>query len=172
MVFPVVICGYEIWTIKKAECQRIDIFELLVLNKTLESPLDCKEIKRVNPKGNKSRMLIGSTDAEAETPIIWPPDAKNWLLGRAPDAGKDWRWEEKGTTENEMAAWSHWHNGHDFEQPLGVGDGGEAWHASVHGVIKSWTWMSYWPELATCWRRISQCIVEYLAAHWLPSTTN
>ena len=77
MVFPVVICGYEIWTIKKAECQRIDIFELLVLNKTLESPLDCKEIKRVNPKGNKSRILIGSTDAEAEAPILRPPDAKN-----------------------------------------------------------------------------------------------
>ena len=72
------------------------------MEKTLESPLDCKEIQPVQPKGNQSWMFIGRTDAEAETPVLWPPDVKNWLTGKDPDAGKDWRWEEKGTTEDEM----------------------------------------------------------------------
>ena len=79
---------YESWTIKKAECQRIDAFEL-VLKKTFESPLDCKEIKPVNLKGNQPWVFIGKADAEAEAPILWPPDAKNWLIGKDPDAGKD-----------------------------------------------------------------------------------
>ena len=95
----------------------------LVLEKTLESPLGCKEIKPVNPKGNQSWIFIGSTDAEAEVPILWPPDAKNWLFGKDPDAGKDWRQEEKGITEDEMVEWYHWLNGHEFEQAPGVGDG-------------------------------------------------
>ena len=86
-----------------------------MLEKTLEHPLDCKEIKLVNPKGNQSRIFTGRTDAEAETPILWPPDVKNWLIGKDPDAGKDWRWEEKGTIEDEMVGWHHWRNGHDFE---------------------------------------------------------
>ena len=90
-----------------------------MLEKTLESPLDCKEIKPVNPKG----IFIGRTDAEVEAPILWPPDAKNWLIGKDPDAGKDWRQEEKGTTEDEMVWWCHWLNGHEFQQALGVGDG-------------------------------------------------
>ena len=85
--------GCESWTIKKAQHRRIDAF--LVLEKTLESPLDCKEIKPVNPKGNQSWIFIGRTDAEAETPILLPPDAKYWLIGKDPDAEKDWRWEEK-----------------------------------------------------------------------------
>ena len=90
------------WAIKKAEHQRIDAFDaVVVLEKTLESPLDCKEIKPVNPKGNQSWIFIGRTDAEAETPILWPPDGKNWLIGKDPDAGKDWR-QEKGMTEDEM----------------------------------------------------------------------
>ena len=107
MVFPVVMYGCESWTIKKAEC--------LMLKKTLESPLDCKETQPVNPKGNQSWIFIGRTDIEAETPILWPPDAKNWLIGKDPDAGKDWRQEEKGTTEDEMVGWHHQHNGHEFE---------------------------------------------------------
>ena len=73
-----------------------------MVEKTLDSPLDCKEIQLVNPKGNQSWMFIGRTDAEAKAPILWPPDAKNWLIGKGPDAGKDWRWEEKGMTEDEM----------------------------------------------------------------------
>ena len=97
-------------------------FWTVVLEKTLESPLDCKEIQPVHPKGNQSWIFIGRTDAEAETPIVWPPDVKNWVIGKDPDAGKDWRQEEKGTTENEMVGWHHWLDGHEFEQALGVGD--------------------------------------------------
>ena len=95
----------------------------VVLEKTLESPLDSKEIKPVNPKGNQSWIFIRRTDVEAETPILWSPDVKNWLLGKDPDAGKDWRQEEKSTTEDEMFGWHHWINGHEFEQALGIGDG-------------------------------------------------
>ena len=93
------------------------------LEKAFESPLDCKEIPPVNPKGNQSWTFIGRTDAEAETPKLWPPDAKNWLIGKDPDAGKDWRREEKGTTEDEMVGWHHPLNGHEFEQASGVGGG-------------------------------------------------
>ena len=89
------------------------------LGKTLESPLDKKEIKPVNPKGNQPWIFTGRTDAEAEVPILWPPDAKNWLIGKDPDAGKDWRQEEKGATEDEMVGWHHQLNGHAFEQTLG-----------------------------------------------------
>ena len=98
-------------------------FWTVVLLKTLESPLDCKEIKLVNPKGNQSWIFIGRTDAEAEAPILWPPDEKNWLIGKDPDAGKDRRQEEKGTTEDEMVGWHHQLDGHEFEQALGAGDG-------------------------------------------------
>ena len=90
-------------------------FWTVVLEKTLESPLDCKEIQSVHPKGNLSWIFIGRTDAEAETPILWPPDAKNWLIGKDPDAGKDWEWEEKEITEDEMVGWHHQLNGHEFE---------------------------------------------------------
>ena len=95
----------------------------MVLEKTLESPLDSKEIKLVNPKGNQSWMFIGKIDAEAETPILWLPDVKNWLTEKDPDAGKDWSREEKGTTEDEMAGWHHRLDGHEFEQAPGDGDG-------------------------------------------------
>ena len=113
--FSVVMYGYESWTIKKAECQRIDAFELCCLEKTLESPLDCKEIQPVYPKGDQSWIFIGRTHAEAETSILWPPDAKNWLIGKDPDAGKDWRQEEKGMTEDEMVGWHHHTDGHEYE---------------------------------------------------------
>ena len=98
-------------------------FWTMVLQKTLESPLDCKEIQPVHPKGNESWILIERTDAEAETPIIWPPDAKSWLIWKDPDAGKDWRWAEKGTTEDEMVGWHHRLDGREFEWTPGVGDG-------------------------------------------------
>ena len=94
-------------------------FWTVMLEKTLESPLDCKEIQQVHPNGNQSWMFIGSTDAEAETPIPWPPDGKNWLIGKDPDAWKDWRWEEKRTTKHEMVGWHHRLN----SWTPGVGDG-------------------------------------------------
>ena len=142
MVFPVVIYGCESWTIKKAEHQRIDAFELWCWRKTLESPLDCKEIQPVHPKGNESWIFIGRTDAETETPILWPLDLKNWLTGKDPDAGKDWGQEEKGTTEDEMVGWHHWPNGHEFEQAPELVKDREAWRAAVYGVAKSRTWLS------------------------------
>ena len=95
----------------------------MVLEKALESPLECKEIKPVHPKGNQSWIFTGRSDANAETPILWPLDAKNWLIGKDPDAGKDWRQEEKGMTEDEMLGWHHQLNGHEFKQAPGVGDG-------------------------------------------------
>ena len=98
-------------------------FWTVVLEKTLESPLDCKEIQPVHPKGNQSRIFIGRTDAGAETPILWPPHVKSWLVGKDPDAGRDWGQEEKGTTEDKMMRWHHRLDGHEFESTLGVGDG-------------------------------------------------
>ena len=98
-------------------------FWTVVLEKTLENPLDCKEIQPVHPKGGRTWIFIGRTDAEAEVPVLWPPDVKNWLIGKDSDAGEDWRQEEKGTTEDEMIGWYLWLDGHEFEQALGVGDG-------------------------------------------------
>ena len=98
-------------------------FWTVVLEKTLESPLDCKEIQPVHPKRNQAWMFIGGTDAEAETSIFWPPDVKSWLIGKDPDARKYWRQEEKGTTEDEMAGWHHWLDGRESEWTPGVGDG-------------------------------------------------
>ena len=100
-------------------------FWTVVLEKTLESPLEFKVIQPVHPKRNQSWIFIGRTDAEAEAeaPIPWPPGVKNWLIGKDPDAGKDWRWEEKGTTEDEMVGWHHQLDGHEFEQAPEVGDG-------------------------------------------------
>ena len=120
MVFLVVMYGCESCTIKKAEHRRIDAFQLC-LEKTLESPLNSKGIKSVNPKGNQSWIFIERTDAKAKTPILGPPDSKNWLIWKDPDAGKDWSQEEKGTTEDEMVGWHHLFDGHEFEQSLGVG---------------------------------------------------
>ena len=114
---PVVMYRCESWTIKKAECQRI---WTVVLEKTLESPLDCKEIQSINPTGSQSWILfIGRTDAEAEAPILWPPDVKSQLTVKDPDDVKDWRQEKKGVTEDEMVGWHHWLNGHEFEQTHG-----------------------------------------------------
>ena len=100
-----------------------EYFWTVVLEKILESPLDCKEIQPVHSKGDQSWVFSGTTDAKAETPILWPPHAKSWLIGKDSDAGKDWGQEEKGTTEDEMAGWRHWLYGHEFEWTPGVGDG-------------------------------------------------
>ena len=113
MVFPVVMYGCERWTIKKAEHWKSDAFELWYWRRLL-SPLDCKEIQPVHPKGNQSWIFIGRTDVEAEAPILWPLDAKSWLIWKDPDAGKDWSWE-KGMTENERVGWYHRLNGPEFE---------------------------------------------------------
>ena len=110
-------------------------FWTVVLEKTLESPLDSKDIQPVHPKGNQPWIFIGRTDAEAETPKLWPHDTKRWLIGKDPDAGKDWRWEEKGTTEDEMVGWHHQLDGHEFEQALGVG----GWIGRP-GVLQSMQW--------------------------------
>ena len=117
MVFPVVICGCESWTIKKVEHWKIDAFELWCCRSllTTQDPLDNKEIQPVHPKGNQSWIFIGSTDVEAETLIHWPPDGKSWLVWKNPDAGKDRKQEEKGMTEDEMVGWHHQLNGHEFE---------------------------------------------------------
>ena len=105
--------GCEIWTRKKAECWRTDALELWGWRK-LENPLDCKEIKPVHPK-DQSWVSIGRIDVEAETPVLWPPDAKSWLSGKDPDAGREWGQEDKGTTEDEMAGWHHRLDGHESE---------------------------------------------------------
>ena len=122
-------------------------FWTVVLEKTLESPLDCKEIQSVHPKGNQSWIFFGRTDAEAETPILWPPDAKNWLIRKDPDAGKDWRWKEKGMTENKMIGWHHWLSGHELSELQELVMDREAGRAVVHVVAKSRTRLSDWTEL-------------------------
>ena len=122
MVFPVVMYGCENWT-KESWALKNWCFGTVVLEKTLESPLDCKEIQPVHLKGDQSWVFIGRTDAEAETPILWPSDVKNWLTGKDPDAGKDWGQEEKGTTEDEMVGCHHRLHGHEFEQTPEGGDG-------------------------------------------------
>ena len=131
MVFPVVMYGCESWTRKKAECRRIDAFELWCWRRLLRVPWTArrsnqsilKEIQPVHPKRDQSWVFIGRTDAEAETPILWPPDMKNWLVGKSPDAGKDWRQQEKGTTEDKMVGWHHQLYGHESEQAPGAVDG-------------------------------------------------
>ena len=115
MVFPVVYVYMWELDSKESWAPKNWWYWTVVLEKTLESPLDCKEIQLVYPKGNQSWVFIGRTDAEAETPILWPPDVKNWLIWKDPDAGKDWRQKEKGMTEDEMVGWHHQLNGHRFE---------------------------------------------------------
>ena len=123
-------------------------FWTVVLEKTLESSLDCKEIQLVHPKGNQSWIFIGRTDAEAETPTRWPPHVKSWLTGKDSDAWKDWRLEEKGMTEDEMVRWHHQLYGAEFEWAPGVGEGQRSLASYiVHGVAKSRTWLNEWTEL-------------------------
>ena len=125
-------------------------FWIVVLEKTLESPLDCKEIQPVLPKGDQSWVSIGRTDVEAETPKFWPPDVKSWFIWKDSDIGKDWRWEEKGSTEDEMVRWHHWLNGHEFGQSLRVGDGQGGLACCGSWVAKSQTRLSDRTELNWC----------------------
>ena len=148
-------------------------FWIAVLEKTLESPLDCKEIQPVHPKGNQSWIFIGRTDAEAKAPVLWPPDAKNWLTGKDSHAGKDWRQEEKGMREDEMVGWHHQLNGHEFEQAVGVGDGqgslscSSPWGCKECDTTKRLNWtdwfcisfFSHWIVNLYSWRQINGPVV-------------
>ena len=145
MVFPVVMHGCEICTIKKAEHQRIDAFELWSWRRLLRVLWTARRSN--HHKGNQSWIFTGRTDAEAETPVLWPPDAKNWLIGKDPDAGKDWGQEEKGTTEDEMAGWHHWLDGYEFEQTPGDGGGQGSLVPCSPWVAKSRTRLSDWTTL-------------------------
>ena len=119
---------------KESSVLKNGYFWTVVSEKTLESPLDCQEIQPVHPKGDQSWVFTGGTDAEAETPILRPPDAESWLIGKDPDAGKDWGQDKKGMTEDEMVGWYHRLNGHGFGWTPGVGMDREAWHAAIHEV--------------------------------------
>ena len=140
-------------------------FWTVVLEKTLESPLDCKEIQLVNPKGNQPWIFIRRTDAEVEAPILWPPDEQSWLIRKDPDAGKDCRWQEKGMTEDEMVRWHHWLNGHDFEQAPGVGDG--------QGSLVCWghkeSDMTEWLSNDSCTSFCLSCVYWKLSLHQFSS---
>ena len=136
-------------------------FWTIVLEKTLENPLEGKEIQPVHPKGNQPWIFIGRTDVEAETPILWLPDAKNWLIWKYPDAGKDWRQEEKGMTEDEMVGWHHQLSGHEFEQAPGDGEGQGS--LTVHGIPKSQTWLGDWTTII----KISLLCIIIFQSCWL-----
>ena len=155
MIFPVVVYGCESWTIKKSECQIIDAFELRCWRRLLRVPWTARRsnqsiLKEINLKGNQPWISIGRTGAEAEAPVLWPPDAKSQLIGKDPDAGKDWRQEEKGMTEDEMVGWHRQLDGHEFEQALGVGDGQGSlvccrpWGRKELDTTKWLNWLTDW----------------------------
>ena len=146
----------------------------MMLEKTLESPLDCKEIQPVHPKWHQSWIFTGRTDVKAETPILWPADVKNWLIWKDPDAGKDWKQEEKGTTEDEMVGWHHRLDGHEFEQALGVGDGQGSlvccspWGHKGSDMIEWLNWTDLLlPITVVSWVLVSSYTSENRGTEWL-----
>ena len=160
MVFPVVMYGCESWTIKKAEHRRIDGFDLLCWRRLLRVPWIARRSNQLILKEVSPEYSFGNTDAEAETPILWTSDAKNWLVGKDPDAGKDWRQEEKGMPEDEMVGWHHQLDGHEFEQALGVGDGqGRLVYCSPWGCkeLDMTEWLN-WTEL--------YCLKSFVSSMW------
>ena len=151
-------------------------FWTVVLKKTLVSPLDCKDIKSVNPKGNQSWIVIGRTDVEAETPVLWPPDVKNGLIGKDPDAEKDWRWEEKGTTEDEIVGRHLRLDGHEFEQAPGVGDGQgtlaccSTWGRKESDTTEPLNWTDH-QGAASCFPEVSRVLCRLtLLGGWSPGS--
>ena len=146
------IFGRSIWELdhKEGWVSKNWCFQIVLLEKALESPLDGKEIKQVNPRGNQPWIFIGRIDADAEAPKLWPLDVKCWLIGKDCDAGKDWGQEENWAAENEMVGWHHWLNGHEFECTPRESEGQRTWCATIHEVTKSWTWLSHWTT--TTWQ--------------------
>ena len=147
MVFPVVMYGCEWWTVKKDECRRIDAFEVWCWRRLLRVPWTARRLnqsilKEISPKYSLEGLVL-----EVETPILWLPDVKNWLIWKDPYAGKDWRQEEKGMTEDEVVGGHHWLNGHEFEQAPGVGDEQGSLVCCGPWVTESQIWLSDWTEL-------------------------
>ena len=157
---------------KESWVQKNWCFWTVVLEKTLESPLDCKEIQPVHPKGNQSWVW---TDVEAETPIPWPPNSKNWLIWKEPDAGNDWRWEEKGTTEDEMVVWHRRLNGHESEWTPGVGDGQgglaycDSWGHKESDMTErlNWTELKMLKTEETEWELCKSCLFRMIQVKWI-----
>ena len=147
MVFPVVMYGYENWTIKKAEGSRIDAFELWCWRRLLRVPWTARRSNQSILKEISPGCSLKGLDAEAETPVLWPPHTKSWLIGKDSDAGRDWGQEEKGTTEDEMAGWYHRLDGHECEWTPELVMDREAWRAAIHGLAKSRTRLRDWTEL-------------------------
>ena len=147
MVFPVVMYGYESWTVKKAEHRRIDAFELWCWRRLLRVPWTARRAN--HSEGDQPWVFFGRNDAKAETPVLWPPHAKSWLIGKDSDAGRDWGQEEKGTTEDEIAGWHHWLDGHESEWTPGVGDGQgglaccDSWGRKESDTTERLNWTEY-----------------------------
>ena len=144
-------------------------FWTVILEKTLESPLGSKEIKPINPKRSQHWIFIGRTDTEDEAPILWVPDGKNWLIGKDPDAGKDWRQEQKGMTEDEMVGWYHWLKGHEFEQALGDGEGQgslECYSPWGHKELDTTEWLNSNKDHSVIQGGLSQVVIEHTVSRW------